>query len=159
MKQLKYLSYVIRHKWFVFVECCKMGIPWRGLMHDMSKFRPSEFIPYYKFHTRDKDVRDKTGYYKASDTGDKDFDFAWFLHQKRNQHHWQWWVLPTDHGEITVFPMSDVCRKEMVCDWIGASRAQGHGRSIRHWYYKNKDKMILHPETWKWVDKFVEKMK
>jgi hypothetical protein len=45
----KYFKYVVKHKWYVFVACCKQGIIWRGIIHDMSKFLPSEFIPYARF--------------------------------------------------------------------------------------------------------------
>ncbi len=98
---LAYAGYVLRHKWFVFVECCKLGIPLAGIIHDWSKFLPSEWIPYvHFFYGRDGQRvqrRDSTGYYKPTDTGDAAFDFAWLLHQKRNAHHWQWWVLPEDN--------------------------------------------------------------
>lgn len=81
MKHLKYLSYILRHKWYVFVECCKRGIYWRGFMHDMSKFLPSQWFPYvnYFYGKKGSDIkegRDETGYYKPTDTGDKAFDFA-----------------------------------------------------------------------------------
>ena len=78
MVYFKYLSYVLRHRWFVFIECCKLGIPWRGLVHDLSKFIPSEFIPYARyFYGREDTIRrDKTGYYKPTDTGDKAFDLS-----------------------------------------------------------------------------------
>lgn len=50
-------------------------------MHDISKFRPSEFIPYAKFFYNSdgskRQIRDKTGYYRSDDTGDSKFDFAW----------------------------------------------------------------------------------
>jgi hypothetical protein len=95
MKYLKYLWYVIKHKWFVFIECAKCGIIWRGIVHDLSKFRPSEFFAYANhFYGSKEPVRDKTGYYKPTDTGDSAFDYAWFLHQKRNPHHWQYWIMP-----------------------------------------------------------------
>ena len=45
----KYLQYVIKHKYYVMIECFKVGLYWRGLVHDMSKFRPSEFIPYARY--------------------------------------------------------------------------------------------------------------
>lgn len=41
MKTFKYLSYIIRHKWFVFIAACKLGIPWRGITHDLSKLMPA----------------------------------------------------------------------------------------------------------------------
>ena len=152
----KYLKYVIRHKWFVFIECCKAGIPWRGLIHDMGKLLPGEFIPYARYFYSREDIirRDKTGYYKPTDTGDKAFDFAWLLHQKRNRHHWQWWVLPEDDGGVKVLPMPVVFRKEMVCDWKGAGKAQGKTGpgECQEWYRANKHKMQLHPDTRAYVE-------
>lgn len=154
MKYIKYLSYVIRHKWYVFLECYKIGIFWQGIIHDLSKFLPSEFIPYANyFYGNDNKKRDKTGYYKPTDTGNKDFDFAWLLHQKRNKHHWQWWILPEDEGRIKILDMPLKYRKEMLCDWRGAGRAQGFGDNTKEWYEKNKDKMLLHKDTREWIEK------
>ena len=94
-----YFWYVVRHKWFVALECWKRGLFWRGLVHDWHKFLPSEFVPYARFfHESDgspKVRRDSTGYYKPESTGDYSFDWAWFLHTRRSKHHWQGWVLPT----------------------------------------------------------------
>lgn len=103
-KHWRYLSYIIRHKWFVFVECFKERIPWRGLMHDMSKFRPSEWFAYADYFYG--------GPYPETDTTplllrymfsmrtqaqcQADFDHAWLLHQHRNPHHWQFWLLHED---------------------------------------------------------------
>lgn len=152
----KYLWYVLRHKWFVFLECCRLGIPWRGVVHDLSKLRPSEFIPYARhFHGPGaggiKEGRDKTGYYKPTDTGDKAFDFAWLLHQKRNKHHWQWWVLPEDEGGLKVLEMPQKYRLEMLADWRGAGLAQGTP-DTKAWYLANRDKMSLDPTTRSWLE-------
>lgn len=44
---LLYLRYVLRHKWFVLVAGRRTGAPlWRLLIHDWSKFLPSEWAPY-----------------------------------------------------------------------------------------------------------------
>jgi len=154
-RHLSYLSYVVRHKWYVFVAACKLGIPWRGLVHDLSKFRPDEWFPYARFFYEEdgsrKQRRNSTGYYKPTDTGDTAFDFAWLLHQKRNQHHWQWWVLPEDEGGVKVMPMSSEAAREMVADWRGAGRAQGKPDTLA-WYQANKDKMQLHPVTREYVE-------
>ena len=136
-KHFKYLSYVLRHKWFVFLECYKMGIPWLGLIHDWSKFRPGEWIPYVNYFYGDKSKNIKSG---RDETGDRAFDFAWLLHQKRNKHHWQWWLLPEDEGGEKIFDIPDKYFKEMLADWKGAGRAQGIP-DVRAWYCKNKDKM------------------
>jgi len=147
MKFLRYLRYLIRHKWFVFLECVRVGLWWRGLIHDWSKFLPSEFLPYANhFGNGIQAGRDKTGYYKPTDTGDPAFDFAWFLHQKRNCHHWQWWVFPEDESGVKVLPMSEKSRLEMLCDWRGAGRAQGTP-NVRKWYAANGYKLQLHAET------------
>ena len=149
-KYLHYLKYVLVHKWWVMVECFKVGLFWRGIVHDMSKFLPSEFIPYARFF-HGKKVRSKTGYYKPTDTGDLAFDMAWFRHQKRNDHHWQWWVLPEDERGVKLLPMSEEARLEMLCDWRGAGRAQGTPDTLA-WYRANGHKLQLHEETRKWVD-------
>ena len=191
----KYLWYVIRHKWFVFVECCKDGIAWQGLVHDLSKLRLSEFMPYathfYGKVSKNcynckhlignqcdftysgigigdqapecKDYestglqlgRDKTGYYKPTDTGDHDFDFAWLLHQKRNRHHWQWWILPEDSGGLKVLEMPVKYRKEMICDWRGAGRAQRNKTTTKEWYEVNKHKMQLGSITREWIEQML----
>ena len=46
---MKYFLYLIKHKWYVFIECCKVGIWWRGILHDLSCFLPSAFILSVKY--------------------------------------------------------------------------------------------------------------
>lgn len=150
------MRYTFRHKWYVFLECCELDIPWRGIVHDWHKFLPSEWLPYVRFfHNPDgteKQRYDKTGYYKPEDTGAADFDVAWFLHQKRSFHHWQSWCLPTTSGEIKALPMLDTYRREMLADWRGAARARNKPiESVLEWYKANGDKMHLHPETRQWI--------
>ena len=153
MKYIKYLKYLIVHRWYVMVECFKRGLFWRGLVHDISKFRLDELIPYanYFYSTN---PRDKTGYYKPTNTGNDAFDFAWLLHQKRNRHHWQWWILPEDNGGEIVLEIKYPYNIEMICDWVGAGKAQGHHspkndpyQETRKWWSNNKDKMRFHRNT------------
>lgn len=147
MIYFKYLWYVLKHKWFVFLEMCKYGMIIRGLLHDISKFLPSEFLPYAKyFNGQIKKGRDKTGYYKPTDTGDPKFEYAFFLHIKRNKHHWQWYIQPLDNGGIKALDMPISIIKEMVCDWRGAGRAQGTPDVVA-WYLKNGEKLVLSSKT------------
>ena len=167
MKIIKYFNYVVRHKWYVMIECFKFGLIWRGLMHDLSKFLLDEFIPYmnYFYGKKDSDIkrgRDETGYYKPGSTGDSKFDFAWLLHQKRNRHHWQWWILPEDEGGIKLIEMSDKYILEMICDWIGAGKAQGHFSpkddkfyETQRWYKKNGNKMQLNSATRQHIEEII----
>lgn len=146
-KHFQYLGYVIRHKWFVLVECWRFGLYWTGIVHDWSKFTPAEWFPYVNFFYGDRpSPRDETGYYKPTDTGDYAFDMAWLHHQKVNKHHWQWWVLPEDDGGFKTMEMPLKYIKEMVADWRGAGLAQGTPDTLA-WYRKNKDKMMLSPAT------------
>lgn len=136
--------YVVRHKWFVMLECWKRGLIWRGIAHDWHKFLPSEFVPYMRFFGGNVvSKRDKTGYYKAEDTGDRAFDRAWFLHQKRSWHHWQSWCVPKEGGAGVIpheIPLAYL--QEMVCDWLGAGRAQGKP-DVMAWYEANAHKLVL----------------
>ena len=139
-KYLRYLWYIVRHKWFVLLGCWNYGLLWRGITHDWSKFLPSEFIPYAQhFYGPDE--------YKGSPKGKYKFNFAWLLHQKRNSHHWQWWLLPLDSGTTSLFPMSNDDLLEMIADWDGAGRAINGKVDTLSWYQANKDKMTLHPTT------------
>lgn len=142
-KYLQYLKYVFRHKWFVFVECCKVGLVWQGLVHDLSKFLPDEMIPYANyFYGGDK----REGRFYTPSQGTSEFNYAWLKHQHRNPHHWQYWVLQEDGGNKFPMEMPVKYIKEMVADWKGAGRAQGFNDTLS-WYVTNRDKMILGNET------------
>lgn len=154
MKYLKYLWYIIRHKWFVFVECGRKGLWWLGLVHDLSKLLPSEFFPYARyFYGSYPSLDDVHGdarnrmFGKYQEEIDGEFDFAWLLHQKRNKHHWQWWILQEDEGGVKILQIHEKYHNEMICDWHGAGMAQGHGGDIFEWWNANNRKMQLHPET------------
>ena len=165
---IKYFKYVLKHKWYVMLECFNEKLYWQGIIHDSSKFYLDEFIPYANFFYKSKGDniskgRNKTGYYKPTDTGDKAFDFAWLLHQKRNKHYWQWWILPEDNGGVKILEMSDKYLREMICDWVGAGKAQGHFPLVndkysetKQWYSENKNKMQLHPNTRKRIEKIIQ---
>lgn len=151
-KLIRYIPYILKHKWYVFIECVRLGIPLRGLLHDIDKLLPDELIPYaHRFGGPQgiKYGRDKTGHY-SSTTGDEKFDRALGLHIVRNWHHWQsWTILRVDDGKVEVraLEMDNWAWKEMVADWRGASRAQGGNGDVREWYEKNRGKLILHPTT------------
>lgn len=162
-RHARYGYYVGRHKFFVGVQCARRGLLARALLHDLSKLLPGEWLPYASYFFPDgepRQRRDSTGYYKPTDTGDAAFDFAWLLHQKRNDHHWQWWILPCDDGGEKVLEMSERARLEMVCDWWGASMAQGFGgwSGVVTWYHTNKGKMRFGPCTTRWIERFLEEV-
>lgn len=170
-KHLKYASYVMRHKWFVFLECCKMGIPWRGITHDLSKLWPDEWWAYTNHFYGDASHHDKshqptgdlptrvesTYVYPHSKSGNDPFDTAWLAHIHRNPHHWQHWLLQEDSGKLKRLIMPFRYRKEMLADWIGAGRAQGYGDNTLVWFNAHKDHIKLHVLVRKWVERQLAK--
>lgn len=143
-KYFRYLCYVLRHKWYVFLESCKLGIPLRGILHDLSKFKPSQWFPYVNYFCASDAAKPKAK---------EAFEYACLEHYHLNPHHWQYWILRKDNGETKILPMSDQYRREMLADWRGAGRAKNGYNDSREWYLKNKDKMLLHQETRDWVEK------
>lgn len=135
-----YLKYVLRHKWFVLVASFKIGAPlWRAIVHDMSKFLPSEWTPYARTFCK------PDGSKQYDET--PEFNKAWLLHQHRNPHHWQSWLLRMDRGDVVAIQMPKKYAYEMVADWMGAGRAISGRWECAEWYEKNKDKIILHSGT------------
>jgi hypothetical protein len=147
----------------VFVAGLKTKAPiWLLLIHDLSKLLPSEFFPYADYFY-DQKMKDKEnieafplfvnaelapwGYY-AKDR----FNVAWLYHQKRNPHHWQYWYLMNDSDPHLPLPMPEKYAREMVADWAGAGRAITGKWEVCAWYEKNKNKIILHPDTREFVE-------
>jgi hypothetical protein len=91
MIYLKYLCYLLRHKWFVFLECLKLGVPlWAAIVHDWQKFTPAEFGAYAInfFGPYDKDNRLQW----LIDA----FERAWLHHLHYGPHHWDYWLIRDD---------------------------------------------------------------
>ena len=136
---LGYLKALLRHKWFVFLEAWKLGIPWLGLVHDLSKFWPSEFWAYAQ-------------YFYGPNPSEDIFNVGWLHHQHRNKHHWQRWILTNDRqGQTICLPMPDKYRREMLADWKGAGRAYGNPNTAE-WYLQNRNAIQLHWRTREWIE-------
>lgn len=129
---LRHIVNVLRHKWFVMVAGRQMNVPWRRLLrHDLSKFSWVEIRGYAKrFHSKSYDFEDIDP-----------FERAWAHHVAKNDHHPEHWG-----GR----PMPEIAIREMVADWMGASRGY-EGRWPRRkswtWYHENFPKLKLHPLT------------
>lgn len=143
-RYLKYIWYVLRHKWFVFIECLRLGVPiWIAILHDWDKFLPDELIPYARTFYKPNGEKQ----YQESE----EFTRAWNAHQKRNKHHWQYWMITWDRGNTDYIPMPDLYRREMLADWRGAGRALGFP-DTKSWYLKNRLNIRLHDETRQWIE-------
>jgi hypothetical protein len=169
MKHLKYLKYIILHKWFVLIAGLKIGTPiWRLLTHDLSKFLPSEWFSYVDYFYDLKKVNDKTmeafgkfGCCEAAPYGffpSDQFSISWCKHQKRNDHHWQYWYLIEDSGKEFPVGMSLGALSEMVADWAGAGRTITGRWDVRDWYLKNKENIKIRDEDHFIVDKIIKRL-
>ena len=109
----KHLSLVLRHKWLVFIYCTKLGMPFRGLKHDLSKFTPAEFIESIKYY--DGRVSPITKCKKING-----YSKAWLHHKGRNKHHPEYWVDLQAPNQTPMIPYKYVA--EMICDKLSANQ-------------------------------------
>ena len=121
-----HLKTILKHKWFVFKHCCKAGIIWRGIIHDMSKFSPIEFFESVEYYQGTSSPIDAC---KKANNG---LCKAWLHHKGRNSHHYEYWVDSLDTGgKAMIMPYEDSI--EAICDYIGAGEAYS-GKSGKELY-------------------------
>jgi len=148
IKYWKHFKYVLQHKWYVLVECWRLGIVWQGIVHDLSKFRRDEWVAYANYYWA-SNVSELGKVYERGVNGKVDEIIK--LHCERNPHHPEFWGTVNGDGEWFYYPMTDKYRREMLADWRGAGKAQGKP-DTKAWYEANKDRIKLHPETRQWVE-------
>jgi hypothetical protein len=151
---LRYAWLTLRHKLFVFIAGRRLSVPlWRLVVHDLSKFTPYELPHYGRQFFGDRS--DPLGFARA-----------WLHHQNLNDHHWEYWIPRTAHmrsgfpdGEP--LPMPEEAVREMVADWVGASRAyDGAWPTLVDWPWMRTEypKVRLHPETRALVEAVLEEI-
>lgn len=118
MKQIliafKHLKTILIHKYWVAKYCFQLGLYWRGLTHDLSKFHPIEFLESIKYYTGTSSPINEC-------KKDKGYSLAWQHHKGHNSHHYEYWIDRLDTGgESIKMPKDDL--KELICDWIGAGK-------------------------------------
>lgn len=122
--------------------------------HDESKFMPEEYDAYddYFYGKEGKDEDD-------IEVIDNAFDYAWLHHIHHNPHHWQYWVLINDDdGKPMPLEMPKHYVIEMIADWMSFSFKTGNLTEIFDWYDAHSEKMILHPNTKKLVERMLNEM-
>ena len=142
-----YLKKLSEHKFYVFLEACKLGIPWLGFIHDWSKLLPSEIVTCARlFYNSDGSPTENHGINNKPESLGPDFEQAWLHHRHWNKHHWEHWILIQDKSPDKPLLMPKRYAKEMLADWRGAGRAYGTN-DTKGWYMANGSKMRLHPLT------------
>ena len=82
---IKHAKTIVLHKKEVLKLSIIAGIPFQGLIHDLSKFSPSEFIESAKYFQGNRSPI-------MACKEDKGYSIAWQHHKGRNKHHAEWWV-------------------------------------------------------------------
>ena len=140
-----HIKTLITHKYYVFIHAVKAGIPWRGLVHDMSKFSPAEFIPGVKYYTGKRSPNE-------GERLEKGHSLAWMHHKGRNRHHYEYWVdysIAAKKAVPVEMPLKYV--KEMFCDRLAASKTYRKKEYSQtdplEYFNRKKDHRDIHPET------------
>lgn len=114
-KYFQHFKTICIHKYHVGKVLISYGYFWQGIMHDMSKFSPVEFLSSAKYYTGTRSPIDN----EKEDIG---YSNAWLHHKGRNKHHWQYWTdFENDKCVPNQIPYNYLF--EMAADIIGASKA------------------------------------
>lgn len=141
-KALKHLKVVRRHRKYVRQYCFKAKLYKQGLLHDLSKYSPTEFIESVKYFTGTHSPIDEC----KSING---YSAAWMHHKARNKHHREYWTDNYDKG-TTFIKMPWKYALECFCDYLGAGRAYNNGVEDVEGEYKwwvNQKQLKMHSDT------------
>lgn len=143
----KHFKTITYHKLLVAKGCFRVGLYRQGLLHDMSKYSPTEFLVGIKYYqgTRSPNSAEREGL---------GYSAAWLHHKGRNKHHFEYWQdysLQAEEGLLVPVPMPDKYIAEMVMDRIAASKvyegAAYTDASALNYLKKGKRHPSVHPDT------------
>ena len=149
----KHFKTITTHRHQVCKWCFKMGIPWRGLMHDLSKYSKIEFS-IYEYYTDGKrsphdEAREQLGHSPS-----------WLYHYHHNKHHWEFW-LDSKNGTSEFIPIKMPYKYviEMFCDRIAASKVYKKDKytdsSPLEYYYQKLNRDVMHEKTAKLLESWL----
>ncbi|MGM9877538.1 MAG: DUF5662 family protein [Bacilli bacterium] len=139
----KHLATVNKHKWEVFKLCVKVGIPFRGIMHDLSKFSYEEIKESVKYYKK------SNGKYSPLAACKRDIGYspAWLHHFGRNKHHFEYWYDYCAPVKMPIIPFKYML--EMICDRIAASKTYNkknyNDGKVYEYFMDNKKYYNLNP--------------
>lgn len=145
MKAWQHLKTIVHHKNFVRKGCFKVGLYRQGMMHDWSKYTPTEFLVGCKYYQG-------TASPNNAERADRGYSSAWLHHKGRNKHHLEYWIdYSAETGYMTGMRMPEKYVVEMFIDRISASKnyqkEKYTNRSPLEYYERGKDRYIMHAES------------
>ncbi len=145
-KFLGHLKTINAHKVLVMKHCFKVGLYKQGLLHDLSKYTPTEFFAGVKYFQGDRSPND-------AQKEDKGLSTSWLHHKGRNKHHYEYWIdykFKKEDG-LTGMKMPVEYVVEMFCDRVAASKIYNKENytdaDSLNYYHKGKDYYMIHPQT------------
>ncbi|MCR4907494.1 MAG: DUF5662 family protein [Lachnospiraceae bacterium] len=144
---VEHFKTITEHKKLVAEGCFKVGLYRQGILHDLSKYMPEEFMVGALFYQGNRSPnnaeREKKGY-----------SAAWLHHKGRNKHHYEYWVdysSQTNGGAFIPVKMPLKFVIEMLMDRVAASKVY-NGENYRddmplQYFSRSMDTIIMHPET------------
>ena len=109
--------------------------------HDESKYSDEEFDAYRKrYYPIDEDEKN---------SAKEELEIAWQHHYDCNDHHWNHWVDKDGNAK----PMSIPAMIEMIIDWMAMGLK--FSSPAPEWYEKNKNEIILHPDSRAYVERIL----
>ncbi|HIQ99514.1 MAG TPA: catalase [Candidatus Scybalocola faecavium] len=153
-KLIGHFKTITYHKWLVMNYCFKVGLYKQGLLHDLSKYSPAEFITgvrYYQGGKRSPNAKERELF---------GYSGAWLHHKGRNKHHYEYWndVGPDKILKGVKMPLNYVV--EMVMDRIAASRVyKGENYTDQcplEYFNLTKDYILIHPKTRALLEKLLK---
>ena len=134
---------ITRHKLLVMKYCFRIGLYKQGLLHDLSKYSPAEFLVGCKYYQGTRSPNNA----EREDIG---VSTSWLHHKGRNRHHWEYWVDFFRQGMYAV-EMPVNFNIEMVCDRIAASKTylkESYTDSSPLQYFEGEQgRIAMHPKT------------
>ena len=151
MQAWKHFKTITYHKLLVMGGCFAVGLYKQGLLHDMSKYAPSEFLIGAKYYQGNRSPNN-------AEREEKGYSSAWLHHKGRNKHHYEYWIdYCADEGKsgsgMMPVPMPDRYIAEMFMDRIAASKVYNGkaytDRDALSYYKRGAERMkqFLHPYT------------
>lgn len=154
MKVVQHFITITKHKILVMKECFSVGLYRQGLLHDLSKYSPSEFFVGCRYYQGTRSPNN-------AEREDRGFSSAWLHHKGRNKHHYEYWIDYSLDGShmLAGMKMPDKYVVEMFLDRIAASKVY-KGNAYRDsdpldYYLGGKAGEMMHPQTRSLLEKLL----
>ncbi|MBT9779817.1 catalase [Clostridium sp. MCC353] len=149
---------ITQHKCLVMKNCFRVGLFKQGLLHDLSKYSPTEFWSGVKYYQGNRSPN-------AAEREVLGFSKAWLHHKGRNKHHFEYWIdFSTRLQDGLVghkMPLRYVV--EMMMDRIAASKVykgKDYTNSSPWEYYSfTRPYIVINPETRALLEKLLLMLK